>query len=482
MRKKIVKKIASVIEFAYQAYGVCAKIHFHAISNNNQSLIFRVIPQIGTRKATIFDRAEDIKTALQLPLFRPFEEGTSIYVAASGKPVGECRLQTMLNSTSFRNSSALLPIALGYDLMERMVIADLAMMPHAMYVGASQSGKSIGLICLILSLLCRYSANKVNLIIFDIGASTLDLLGSIPHLSHPIVKDMDTGAHVVTALAAEMERRIRLDSSELCSLPAIVCVMDEYVSFMDGMDKTQLHSVKGNLTDLLRRGRKARIHMVLATQNPTNKVMQAEIGNVTSRMAFKVARTQDSITALNCAGAEKLSGHGAMLYQSMEHPEPIYVQGAYISTEEIEQLLAHIQTANQDVSNMFTIPGMVSSVSSESSNLPADIVRVDREAEKEFVEIVIWALKRTTVSVDQIKHEFSMGNRANGIMSRLCTNKIVSEKDANKPRDVLPQSIEEIPDDVKELLVRNGVTSEELSDCINHRICNSSTSDSRNTE
>lgn len=232
MGEKFVNKLESVIEFAYQAYGVCVKTHFYTISSNNQSLIFRLIPEIGTRRATIFDRAEDIKMALQLPLFQPFEEGAVTYLAVSGKPVGESRLRTMLNSMAFRNSPALLPIALGYDLMGRMVIEDLERLPHAMYVGATRSGKSTGLICLALSLVCRFPANEVNLIILDIGGRTLGVLKSIPHLSHPIIKDEDTGIYTLNALADEMERRYTLDDSALSLQPVVVCIIDEYVSFI----------------------------------------------------------------------------------------------------------------------------------------------------------------------------------------------------------------------------------------------------------
>lgn len=472
MGKNFVKKLESVIEFAYQACGVCVKIRFYTISSNNQSLIFRLIPEIGARKGTIFDRAEDIKTALQLPLFQPFEEGMFTYLAVSGKPVGKSRLRTMLNSTAFRNSPALLPIALGYDLMGRMVIEDLEKLPHTMYVGATRSGKSTGLICLALSLVCRFSANEVNLLILDIGGKTLGVLKSIPHLSHPIVKDEDTGIYIVKTLADEMERRYTLDDSELSLQPAVVCIIDEYVSFIGNIaDKAKRNGVSKNITNILRRGRKAKIHMVLATQNPKDKAMEAEMGNITSRMAFKVARLQTSITVLNCTGAEKLPGNGAMLYTSMEHPDPMYIQGANISTEEIEQLIARIITANQDLNNKFLVPEFVPPEDNSIADTLLDEVQDDHEKQQEFAKIILWTLSCSDVSVDQIKRRFSMGNRANGIMAELCKKGLVSEKFANQPRQVLPQSIEDIPETVLQLLISQGFSTEAVNAAISKRPC-----------
>jgi len=472
MRKKFVKKLESVIEFAYQACGVCVKARLYAVSGNHQSLIFRLIPEIGARRAAIFDRAEDIQTALQLPIFQPFKERAATYLAVSGKPVGECRLLAILKSIAFRNSPALLPIALGYDLMGRMVIEDLEKLPHAMYVGAPRSGKSTGLICLALSLACRYLANEVNLVILDIGGRSLGVLKNIPHLSCPVVEDENTGIHTIKSLFDEMERRYTLDDSELSFQPVVVCIIDEYVSFIGNIDnKAKRSSLKNNITNILRRGRKVKIHMVLATQNPKNKPMEAETDNITARMVFKVARYQTSSAAVNCAGAEKLPGNGAMLYTSMEHPDPIYVQGANISTEEMEQLTTRIIAANQDLNNKFMLPEFVPPEDDIVADTLPNEVQDNHEKQQEFAKIILWTLSRSDVSVDEMKRRFSMGNRANGIMDELCKMELVSKKFANQPRQVLPQTIEAVPDIVLQLLANHGISSEAVSTAISNRPC-----------
>lgn len=466
---RVVSRVASLVELHYASHGIKVKLQLHDILSNYQRLIFHVILMPGTKVDGIFERAADIQVALQLQLFQPFREGVSVFLAVSQKSVSENSLWKMLTSQAFLCSKATLPVALGYDLLGRMVFADLETMPHAMYAGATRSGKSIGLICLIMSLICKHPASEVNLVIFDIGASSLDALGSVPHLSCPIVKDRTEGIHVIQSLKEEMERRIVLSSPELSNLPAVICVVDEYASFISSVESEQRQKVAGNISNLLRRGRKAKIHMVLATQDPKNKTMEVEIDNITTRMAFKVARFQTSIAILNCAGAEKLPGNGAMLYRSEEYPEPLYIQGAYISDAEVGRLVERINGTEQAIKNMFLIPENTALYLQPESDVPPEAIPATSGEESEFAKIIIWTLEQDGISVEKIKRKFSMGNRANGIMDKLYETGLVSEKFANQPRRVLPRSVEDVPAAVMELLTREGISAEDVAAAFNRR-------------
>lgn len=464
------QRLASLAEQHYQCHGINIRLRLHSYLRDYQHFIFRVVPMPGTKIDGVFERAADIQAALQIHLFQPFRDGVLIFLAVSQLSVRENSLRKMLTSPAFRNSKATLPIALGYDLMGRMVFADLEKMPHAMYAGATRSGKSVGLLCLAISLVCKHPVSEVNLIIFDIGANTLEVLENVPHLSHPIVKDRDPGIHVIQSLMDEMERRIALSGSALCDLPAIICIIDEYISFIDSIDnKQKREKVVNNISNLLRRGRKAKVHMVLATQNPKNKAMGVDLDNITSRMAFKVARFQTSIAILNCAGAEKLPGNGALLYQSVEYPEPIYIQGAYMPEIEIEQLVTRINGIAQSPANKFVIPEAATSDYDAVPDALPGAVQPDSEEEEEFVNIVLWTLEHNAISVEKLKRRFSMGNRANRIMDKLCEAGLVSTKFSNQPRSVLPHSVEDIPDAVMNLLTRGGIPSEEVAMAFSRR-------------
>lgn len=460
--------LAFLVEYHYRCCGIHVKLQLHRFLADCRQFIFQIIPKPGTRTAAIFDRAADVQKATQIPLFQPFEKGVLIFLSVSTDPVRKNSLWKILTSPAFRNSDKTLPVALGYNLMGEMVIEDLKEMIHALYVGATGSGKSIGLLSLILSLVCARPASEVNLVIFDIGSDTLDMLDGIPHLSFPIVKDRDEGIYVVRALREEMERRQNLGDPQKCDLPAIVCVMDEFNSFI-GSINSKRQEVVDDLSNLLRRGRSVNIHEVLATQEPKNQKMAVEIGNITSRMAFKVARFHTSVTILNCGGAEKLPGDGTFLYKSKNHIEPIFIQGGYISDDEAAELVTRVKAADQDLGNKFVIPVFSKSGIPVSVDVPADAVRTNNEKEREFASIILWTLGQEDVSSLKIRKTFKMSNRADTIIEKLCELGLISEKFANQPRKVLPQSVEDIPDEVMNLLTRRGVSVDDVAAALNKR-------------
>lgn len=464
---KFAKKILNIIlliESHFVSHGVEIQLKLHSMPMQGR-YIFKIKLMPGTKVDDIFNRASDVGAALGLSLFQPFRDGTGIYLAISKNSLEDNELSVMLASPGFQKGNMQLPLAIGYDLKHEMVFADLAKMPHALYAGATNSGKSVGLECLLFCLLDALSPAEVNFLIFDIGAASMDTFSDIPYLSHPIVKDTETGIHVVAALALEMERRISLAGSELSKLPAIVCVMDEFVSFINGIRDGDLRQeVTDGINNLLRRGRKANIHMVLATQDPRQKTMQVDIGNITSRMAFKCARYQTSIAILNSGGAEKLPGRGAMLYVSSDKENPQYVQGAYVSPEQANEWIEQIKAKNFDLSNKFIIPepnqSEITTYPEAASAHPVPLNKADRE----LAEIILWTFRQETVSANKISAEFHMGNRANEIIDKLEKMGLVSEKIANQPRRVLPKAVEDIPQEVVEFLTRSSVSLEKVAD------------------
>lgn len=331
----------------------------------------------------------------------------------------------MLKSRMFYQSRDGLPIAIGYNMKQEMVFADLSQMLHVMYAGSTNSGKSMGLICLISSLIVKQPVQNVNLIIFDVGANSLEVFGDIPYLSHPIVKDYETGIYVIDKMVVEMERRIKLCQDELRNLPAVVCVIDEYVSFINNItDKKQSTIITNNISNLIRRGRHAKIHLVISTQDPILKNMKVDVGNITTRMAFGCAKCQNSIAILGESGAEKVPGNGALLLKSNDYPEPIYIQGAYIAPDMLAQLVNYIKKRDYDFDNKFSIPEF------EISELPMQICENgDKmcDVDREIAQIIIWILGLDTVSASKIMAHFAMGNRAYDIIKQLYEMGLIAE-------------------------------------------------------
>lgn len=451
------KKMMKIIEKHYICHGVLVKLKLSLFIREYERFIFSFEIKAGTKIEMIFKCSPDIKTALNIPLFEPFRVGGAICLVVSEKNILQNSLSQMLTSSVFQESNALLPIALGYDLIGRMVFDDLADMLHIMYAGSTNSGKSYGLICLVLSLIFKQPVEKVNLILLDVCASTLGVFDGIPHLSCPVVKDIGKGIYVIKMLVEEMKRRIKLNNTELQEQPVIVCIIDEYVSFIEGIEsKNQTKEVVNAVSNILRRGRHAKIQMVLSAQDPTVKNMKVDLNNITTRMAFACAKYQNSITILGEGGAEKLTGKGTVLYKSQRNPNLIYLQGAYMLPEEIEQLVDHVKSVAGNSVNKFLIPeSELSELSVVAINDEEHVLNEDNDM-KEFADIIFWTLKHSNVSASKIMKQFSIGNRAYGIMNKMFTMGIVSDKCAKQPRKVLPQSVEDLSSKIVCFLEQNG--------------------------
>ncbi len=460
------EKMARKIERHYNSHGVALKIIKCEIIRGGERYIYTIKLKPGTKESLIFDRAQDIRTALQLPLFQPFREDLLIYIAVSERPSTENSLQKMLENREFHGKGLWLPIALGYDMKGSMCFADLAKFPHSLYGGATNSGKSVGLQSLIVSIVAKQPVNKANLVIIDTGASDLDLFNPLPHLSCPIVKDIETAVKVMLALTSEMKRRAIMPNDELRLLPAIICIVDEYVSLITSMGNTKERKVlTDSISNLLRKGRHSKIHMVLATQESAKQDMLINCNSLNARMAFACSDFYSSRSILGEGGAEKLPGKGAMLFKSLEQPKPLCLQGAFISTEDIKRLILRINSATHNFNNKFVIR------ESDAPQIPiveTDVVAQKRLTDnKELSDIIMWALGRKNVSALQIIEQFHMGNRAYDIVDDLCNMGIVGCQFANQPRKVIPQNIEDLSSETLVFLECHGYVSEYIEETIN---------------
>ena len=470
--EKVTRKIAENIEYHYACHGISVRLKLKAFDAASGRCIFVVKLKPGTKLQAIFDRAQDVSAALQMPLFHLFYDEQELCLAVSRSAVSTCKLLEILSSESFQRSSAELPVALGYDLMGRVVVDDLGSMHHALYVGATGSGKSTGLITLITSLVCSLPADQLSLVLLDVGGRSMKVFEGIPHLACPVVKGYDEALYVLGELRMEMERRISLPGPDFQQLSHVVCAIDEFVAFIENIQVSALRQeFQGLLTDLIRRGRGVKIHMVLATQDPKRDSMGIDIGNITSRMAFRCAKVQTSVNVLNVGGAEKLRVKGSFLYISSDQPVPRYIQGAYIAEEELTLLISRIKEFGENCSSYFIIepPVFTDEPDFVGSNITARSCISSRD--REFARVIKWVLTQDTVSASQIKTQFSMGNRANEVLERLCRLNLVSEKFANKAREVLVRTIEDMPTEAVHILEAAGFSVEQLAVDFNKREC-----------
>jgi S-DNA-T family DNA segregation ATPase FtsK/SpoIIIE len=466
------EKMARKIESHFETHGAPIRLKSYEVINNGERVIYEVKIKEGTMVNKVLQRTKDIQAALELPLFILYKEGKSHRLAVSERPIIENSLRKMLANPLFpREMGMKIPIALGYDIRHEMYYADLSEFPHALYGGDTQSGKTLGLICVILSIAAKQPVNRVNLIIIDTCTKDLDCFAPLPHLSHSIVKDAKTAVGVMNYLDNTMKERANISQDELRQRPAIVCVIDEYISLIGDLKEEGEKSLILALQNLLRSGRHSKIHMVLATHEPTKEFMQIKKTNLNAHMVFGYSDSQDTRSLLGASSVDKPQGKGAMSFKLGQNA-PVYLQGAYISDEDIDGFVSYIASKSHDTSRKFEIPEIETL---QSPTLITDVLNEIPSAldgsEKELADIIFETLCKDKVAADNIRKIIHKGrSRADEILEKMVKMKLVTEKSSkNQPRTVLVTKFEDLSEEVIALLERNGYAQDDIKKVLKNK-------------
>ncbi len=458
------KYLKYVIEKYYRSFGV--NIYLVEVKEivHLRRYIFKIKILPGVKVKSIFDFAKDIKIALQLPLFQPFEENNCIFLAVSEFDIVENELLKILTSPKFLNSKMQIPLALGFDYLGNAHIVDLAKVLHLLIAGPSGTGKSVALQCMIISMITGCSVKDLRLILFDIGGNSLTIFEQIKHLYHPIIKDFKEGIKVLEALNSEMERRILLGEKECVELPFLVCVIDEFDDTIANIgDKNDKFRFQTAIKNIINRGRKAKIIVVITSLNPSEKESNVNINGIVSRISFRYVKHQKSSNALGTTGAESLSGIGAMIFRAKDSEENVVLQGAYITKDEIEKILCNAPVGYDDIP-------MLDIKVTEDSGVAESVIDASENERNEFAKIIFYTLGQETMSVNKLQKAFNMGKRANEIIDLLCEKGIITGKFANQPRKVIPACIEEVSDEIINFLEIYGYNQEQVENIFNEKI------------
>lgn len=291
-----------------------------------------------------------INVRVEAPI--PGKAAIGVEVPNSNKAV--VSLKECVESPAFRDAPSKLTIALGKDVAGQIRVTDLSDMPHLLIGGATNSGKSVCLNALIASLVYRARPDELKFIMVDPKRVELSLWDGIPHLIHPVVKDVKQAAGIFRAAIREMDRRYdllaRLSVRNLAGynakvpegerLPYLVILVDELAELM-----TQAAAeIETSIERLAHLARATGIHLVIATQRPSVDVITGRIkANIPSRIAFACIQSVDSRTILDRNGAERLIGRGDMLFLPIDAASPTRIQGCYLSEAETEALVEYLR-------------------------------------------------------------------------------------------------------------------------------------------
>jgi len=399
---------------------------------------YEVQPATGVKVSRIVSLTDDLALALAAKDIRieaPIPGKSAIGIEVPNAEVAIVSLREVLESSAYQDAPGKLTVALGRDISGEPIVADLTRMPHLLVAGATGSGKSVCINGLIMSILFKAKPDEVKLMMIDPKMVELNVYNGIPHLLAPVVTDPKRASVALKKVVAEMERRYNLFAktgsrniemynahTEDAPLPYIVVIVDELADLM----MVAPGEVEDAICRLAQMARASGIHLIIATQRPSVDVITGVIkANIPSRIAFGVSSMADSRTILDMGGAEKLLGRGDMLFLPMGASKPVRIQGAFVSDQEVEDVVRFVKEQQEARYNEEMIPG-----EAQEEQQPA----VDDELYEQAVLIVAEA---QTASASLLQRRLRVGyTRAARLIDMMEANGIVGPYEGSKPREV----------------------------------------------
>lgn len=439
---------AKQLEETLASFGVQARV----IDIHQGPVITRyeLQPAPGVKVSKIVNLSNDLALALAargLRIEAPIPGKAAIGIEVPNSESRVVTLREVLESNAF-TSTGKLGVALGVDIAGEPMVADLGKMPHLLVAGATGSGKSVCINCIVMSLLYKAQAHEVKLIMVDPKMVELSVYNNIPHLSAPVVTEAKKASAVLRAVVTEMELRYKafaergvrdleryngtLQTGEM-PLPYIVVIIDELADLM----MVAPVEVEDAICRLAQMARATGIHLVVATQRPSVDVITGLIkANIPSRIAFAVSSQVDSRTILDGAGAEQLLGRGDMLYSPVGSLKPRRVQGALVTEEEIANVTAFWKERGAP----------------EFNEAIANAEEAQREEIQTDEDDLFWDAVRVVVEFGQasasvLQRRLRVGySRAARLVDMMESRGIVGPHEGSKPREVLitARQLEEI--------------------------------------
>ena len=443
------KKAQKLIE-TFKSFGI--SVELTGIAHGPAVTRFEVYPAPGIKVSRITALADDIALNLAAPSIRieaPIPGKAAVGIEIPNDTVETVPLREVLESQEARKNPSRLAFGVGKDNGGRCIVGDIAKMPHVLIAGATGSGKSVCINCIICSILYRATPDEVRLIMVDPKVVELSTYNGIPHLLTPVVTDPKKAAGALNWAVAEMtlryrkfaERSVRNIKGYNASLapdekpmPQIVIIIDELADLM----MVAPGEVEDAICRLAQLARAAGIHLVIATQRPSVNVITGTIkANIPARIAFTTSSYVDSRTILDVGGAEKLLGRGDMLFAPNGNNKMQRVQGAWVSDEEVASIVEYIKARHDADYDEDVIDHMNRPDDGEAPDPGAEDDK-DSGADELLPQAIEMAVEAGQMSISMLQRRLRIGYaRAGRLIDDMADRGVVSQSEGAKPRQVL---------------------------------------------
>ena len=411
---------------------------------------YELQPARGVRVNRITTLSNDLALALAAPRVRieaPIPGKAAVGVEVPNKTAATVLLKEIIDTDEFRNAKSPVTMAIGKDIGGKIVVADLAKMPHMLIAGSTGSGKSVCINDIILSMVYKSAPADLRLIMVDPKQVELSVYSTLPHLLIPVVTDPKKAASALRWAVNEMTMRYKkfsdrgardlaryneIQEEERNRLPRIVVIVDELADLM----MVAPDEVEDCICRIAQLGRAAGIHLIVATQRPSADVITGLIkANIPSRAAFAVSSAIDSRIILDSTGAEKLLGRGDCLFHPNGAAKPTRLQAAFVSDEEVEAVVNDIKAKNGGEQQF---DSEAEQAMSGGGGAKGGVFGEGKQEDDLLGEAVRIVLDSGQASISMIQRKLRVGYaRAARLVDMMEEQGYVSGFDGSKPRKVL---------------------------------------------
>lgn len=457
---KHLKETAMTLQDTLSMFHVNATVT--DISQGPSVTRYELQPEAGVKVRKIVDLADDIKmhlAATDIRIEAPIPGKSAVGIEVPNKENSMVALRDLIESEEFQKSKSKLSVAIGKDIAGKLVVTDIAKMPHLLIAGATGSGKSVCINTIIMSIIYKASPEDVRLIMIDPKIVELSVYNGIPHLLIPVVTDPKKAAAALNWAVAEMTTRYKKfanakvrdlkgynamcehsDDESMQKMPEIVVIVDELADLMMQFK----NEVEDSIVRLTQLARAAGIYLIIATQRPSVDVITGLIkANIPSRIAFAVSSGVDSRTILDSYGAEKLIGKGDMLFFPRGYNKPARVQGCFVSDDEVQAVTDFVKDQGVETNYGGNISEEISSMEVSSKSSPANASAGDAadngsDVDPLFAQAGAAIIEKEKASIGMLQRLYKIGfNRAARIMDQLSDAGVVGPEEGTKPRRIL---------------------------------------------